>query len=195
MAPPPFGGFDPNSGARVGFGFGGGGVRGQFSLYAAQGSSRSISGTSGVLTLPNGGFGTVIDSTYRPFITQITPVLGESSVAKILREHGVPRIPYRAEEPPQSVQDDTSPASQIKTARSTSSAEQGAASLSEIRRQLAAEDAAREAEFQQILDEAQALETQGDFKGAASVYARAAMRKEGSEQDKLLQYSRSLRKK
>ena len=39
LAPPPFGGFDPNAGLQGGFGFGGGGMSGRLNFYAGQGSS------------------------------------------------------------------------------------------------------------------------------------------------------------
>ena len=74
---PPFGGYDPQSDARLGFRVGGNsGPSFSFGLVAGQGSSRSIVGTSPSLTIPNGGSGYLFDGRWTPFVTGWTPVVG-----------------------------------------------------------------------------------------------------------------------
>jgi hypothetical protein len=72
-APPPFGGFDPNGGARLGFG----GPNGFFNLTASQGSTRTFGGQAGSITMPNGGGGAMFDQTISPFVTGVIPVVGD----------------------------------------------------------------------------------------------------------------------
>lgn len=75
---PPFGGFDPNSDARFGIGFAGsnGGFLG-LNLTAGQGSDRTYTQTTPYLVLPNGGTGSVSDTSQRPFVTSFIPVVGD----------------------------------------------------------------------------------------------------------------------
>jgi hypothetical protein len=191
---PPFGGFDPAAGGSMGFGFGGNGISGNFGLDWASGNSRSITSTSPSVTLPNGGYGGIIDTTYRPFITEITPVVGESGIAKKLREYGRPpyRLEHVSEERLQKVQAAELTAN-VQSYSGESSATRGANSLAEIRRFQAAEDLAKQQELATLLQKGAELETAGDFKGAASYYAKAAVRMSGTEQAKLMQKSRQLR--
>ena len=74
---PVFGGFDPNTQGHFGFG----GRNGYFSLFAANGNHRSIVSNSAVLTLPNGGYGEVMSSELRPFVTGVVPVVGDGSTS------------------------------------------------------------------------------------------------------------------
>jgi hypothetical protein len=203
-AVPPFGGFDPNSGLQGGFGFGGNGMRGRFGFTAAQGSTRGFSSTSPMVVVPNGGVGGIIDTNYRPFVTEIVPVVGESAVAAKLRQYGRP--PYRlaadqetaakssAENSKASLVAETNTSSESQFT-GQSSAARGSQSLAEIRRQLAAEDATREAELAAILASADQLESAGDKSAAASQYAKAAYRVEGSRRQELLLKARTLRQK
>lgn len=71
-APPPFGGFDPNGGARLGFS----GPHGFFNLTASQGSTTTFGGQAGSITMPNGGGGAMFDQTISPFVTGVIPVVG-----------------------------------------------------------------------------------------------------------------------
>ncbi len=69
---PPFGGYNPNNDATLGF------RRGGFSLNlrASQGSSRTNSVTTPSVTMMNGGTGSIINSSFRPFVTSVVPVIG-----------------------------------------------------------------------------------------------------------------------
>ena len=73
---PPVGGFVPGNESTLGFRSRG--RRGSFSLNlsASQGSSRSNSVTSPSVTIPNGGSGSIINSSFRPFVTSVVPVIG-----------------------------------------------------------------------------------------------------------------------
>ena len=75
-APPPFGGWDPNSDARFGFGGRSGGTRFGFNLAMQQGSNRSIVGQAPTVVVPNGYGGTFFDGRVRPFVTGLVPVVG-----------------------------------------------------------------------------------------------------------------------
>lgn len=74
---PPFGGYDPQSDARLGFRVGGNSGPGfSLGLVAGRGSSRSIVGTAPSLTIPNGGSGYLFDGRWTPFVTGWTPIVG-----------------------------------------------------------------------------------------------------------------------
>ncbi len=85
-APGAFGG-PGGGGASFGGGFGGGGFR----LTAEQGSSTSMSSQSPSVTVMNGGMGYFSDTTIRPFVTGLIPVVGNMPSA--------PQIPLRADVP------------------------------------------------------------------------------------------------
>lgn len=76
-----------------------------------------------------------------------------------------------------------------------SSADRGAASVDEIRRQQASDDAAKEAELAPFVAEAERLEATGDARAAANAYGRAAAKAEGERREELLQKARQLRRK
>jgi hypothetical protein len=75
-ATPQFGGFDPNAGATLGFGFRGPGFNGSLNIGAAQGSTRGMSSTAGSVTVPNGGMGSISDVSLVPFVTGVVPIVG-----------------------------------------------------------------------------------------------------------------------
>lgn len=74
---PGFGGFVPGSGAS--FGFGANGPHGgyHFSIFGSQGSTRSFTSSSALLTLPNGGVGSIQAGSWVPFVTGWVPVVGD----------------------------------------------------------------------------------------------------------------------
>ncbi len=76
-ATPPFGNADPNAGSRGRIGFGGGKVSGSLGFNFSQGSNRSISSSTPSLTTTNGYPGSFSSQTIRPFVTGITPVVGD----------------------------------------------------------------------------------------------------------------------
>jgi hypothetical protein len=203
---PPFG-MNGGGGLSGGFGFGGGGVSGNLRFVAQQGSTRSIGSTSGSVTSLNGYPSYFFHGTQRPFITQITPVVGtppivvtESPLAMKLRQAGGPGglgIPYRREETPLTFGDNTPPAPgglQPGGLQPTgSSAERGDLSVAEIRRRQAEADAVRGAELDRLLEEAERLEAEGDARGAANIYSRLAAKVEGAEREAVLNRARQLR--
>ena len=76
LAPPPFGGGGGGGGAN--FGFGG------FRLTAEQGSSTTMSSQSPSVTVMNGGTGYFSDTTIRPFVTGLIPVVGNMPTAPLM---------------------------------------------------------------------------------------------------------------
>lgn len=72
----PLGSHLSNSGLSGGYRFVGGGVSGGINFQFAQGSSRSISGTSQSMTTAHGYPGHFFSGQVRPFVTGITPVVG-----------------------------------------------------------------------------------------------------------------------
>lgn len=78
---PPFGGFDPNSSARFGFGNfnrNGGGFSLGFDF--ARGSNRSSVSTVPSVTVPNGFGGSFSNGASRPFVTGVVPVVSSGGV-------------------------------------------------------------------------------------------------------------------
>lgn len=73
---PQFGGFNPNAGANFGFGGGGNGGGFNFNFAAGQGSDRSFTSVTPMVTIPNGGIGSIQSGEIRPFVTGIIPVVG-----------------------------------------------------------------------------------------------------------------------
>ncbi len=73
---PPFGGFTPGNGSSFGFTINSGRGSATFGLTADQGSSRSLVSQSASVTVMNGGTGFISDSSLRPFVTGVVPVVG-----------------------------------------------------------------------------------------------------------------------
>ncbi|HEV7279135.1 MAG TPA: hypothetical protein VGN57_02880 [Pirellulaceae bacterium] len=71
-AVPPFGGYDPNADARFGLNVGGLNLN----FTAGQGSSRFSSSQTPMVTVPNGGYGSIFSGTVTPFVTGFVPVVG-----------------------------------------------------------------------------------------------------------------------
>lgn len=203
---PPFGGAP--GGLSGGFGFGGGGLSGGFGFTAGQGSSRSIGSTSASITSLNGTPGFIFDGTLRPFVTEITPVVGNRApvmisplALKLQQVGGVQglRPPLRApeqkqDESPRSADDDrSSKASGNGLAGTGSSADRGDLSVATIRRQQAAEDAALETEIDAFILEADRLAATGDKRAAALQYSKAAAKVEGKRREDFLVKARALR--
>lgn len=180
-------------------------------VVAQQGSSRSISGTSASLTTLNGAPGYIFSGTLTPFITEITPVVGspmmvsESPLRSKLRMAGGVqglRPPMRLPERVANVDADGSRRPRGRgdvvpggLASKGSSAERGDLSVAAIRRRQVAEDAARQAELNALLDEAEQLEASDDLRGAAGMFSRAAAKVEGNQRDEFLRKARQLRAK
>jgi hypothetical protein len=74
---PPFGGFDNNAGGQAGFAINNGAGTFGFNFDFAQGNSRSLVNQTPTIVIPNGGTGFVSDSTVRPFVISLIPVVGQ----------------------------------------------------------------------------------------------------------------------
>ncbi len=75
---PAFGGFDANAAARTGFRIQGSGFSADFLGVFAQGSHRSIISDTPKIVIPNGGRGIISDTSQRPFVTGIIPIVGSN---------------------------------------------------------------------------------------------------------------------
>lgn len=199
-AAPPFGGVP--GGLSGGFGFGGGGLSGGFGFTAGQGYSSNFGSTSGSITSLNGVPGYMFSGTLRPFVTQITPVVGNRPVLisplalKLQQVGGVQglRPPLRIPEQPETTNETPQRPADNGLGNSGSSAERGELSIAAIRQQQAAEDAAAQAELDQLIAEAERLAAAGNHRAAATQYSKAAAKAEGKEREALLKQARALRK-
>lgn len=80
-ATPPFGGFDAGSASTIGFAMLSD-IEAFFFLQAAQGDNRNNIMQAPKVTLFDGQIATISDVTQRPFVTSITPVVGDFAVAQ-----------------------------------------------------------------------------------------------------------------
>ncbi len=204
-AAPPFG-FNGGGGLNGGFGFGGSGVSGGLNFTASQGSSRSFGSTSGSITSLNGAPGYLFDGVLTPFVTQIRPVVADRPVwisplqARLQMLRGTQNLQAPLlldsaatfpEEPPHQ----ETPRAAASTAGGISSAEVGALSVAEIRRQRSAADQALQAELDHLLAEARRLESLGNYRDAALCFSKAAARVEGERRANFVARARELRGK
>ena len=72
-AVPPFGGFDPATGASFGFGRVGRGPGFSLGLSLGKGSTRNATSLTPGVVVPNGGVGTFTSGQNSPFVTSVTP--------------------------------------------------------------------------------------------------------------------------
>ena len=78
-AAPPFGGWDPATDARFGFGgVTGGGIGFNFNWLGGQGSNRSHIMQAPTIVVPNGGSGSLFSGSIRPFVTGVVPIVGNA---------------------------------------------------------------------------------------------------------------------
>ncbi|MDA7885124.1 hypothetical protein OAU26_06000 [Mariniblastus sp.] len=73
---PIFGGYSPNSGARLDFGRRGPNGGFSFGINMAKGSTRTLSSVAPSLTVQNGFGGTLFNGQTRPFVTGMVPIVG-----------------------------------------------------------------------------------------------------------------------
>lgn len=183
---PQFGGYDPNADARLGFG----GPNYFFNVSAGQGSRRSMISSTPMITMPNGGFGSIADSTMRPFVTGVVPVVGQpptslhDRVGRFRAGETPPPAPPNSEEPSQSGGGGG--------AATDSTANRGDVSVSEIRRQQAEEDAAKRAEVEALIEQGRGFEERGKPGVARIYYQQAANRATGELQRSLREKVQSL---
>lgn len=211
-APYPFGGMG-GGGASLGGRFGGGGLNGGFRLTAEQGSSTMMSSQSPSVTVMNGGTGYFSDTTIRPFVTGLIPVVGNKPTAPQLP--GVQAVPINpvhqrlarleaegrlaapkpAAEKPDAAKDAAAEADKPAPlvlggggaiAGGPSSAERGDLSVAEIQARRAAATSNAEAEVAGYIAKAEAALADGK-PGVARVYFQmAARRTTGERQQELL---------
>jgi len=84
-APPQFGGWDPASDARIGFGGRNGNSRWGFNLALQQGNTRSITGAAPTVVVPNGYGGSIFDGQLQPFVAGLIPVVGNRDQSALLQ--------------------------------------------------------------------------------------------------------------
>jgi hypothetical protein len=203
LAPVPFGGGDPNAAANFGFS----GPGGFFNLTAGQGSDRSLVSSSPSVTVMNGGQGYFSDTTQRPFVTGLVPVVGsplgvppivppfappQSALHERLERLQAEGAPGDAENAPDA---DAAP-SASGPAASESSATRGDLSVAEIKAAKAAEKIARDAAIQEeiaVLLERAAGKLEAREVSVAKVYLQMAARKaSGAQRTEILKRIESL---
>ena len=179
-AVPPFGGFDANAQGR--FGFGVRGRRGGFDLGLTfgKGNRRSNVVTTPSVTVMNGQVGSIFSGQTRPFVTGLTPILGQGN-APIAYRGSLSNylLGNNDESLYQSPNDNESAESQSYSPRtsSTSSAQIGDLSVAEIKRQreagIVAANDEMAAEINELVAAADDLVTRGSFGAARAKYSRA----------------------
>jgi hypothetical protein len=172
---PAFRGYDPNSSARFGFG-----VRSTdgsgFSLGFdfSQGSTRTLSSTSPSITLQNGGIGYFGSGSVSPFVTGVTPVVGQEYVPDNAVTRGISSGQLRPFSRETTSRGKPATDYQPQT-NANSSAAQGDLSVAEIKAQKARAARAKQADLQASLENARTAEAQSDFRDARK-YIRAAIK-------------------
>ncbi|MEX0819034.1 MAG: hypothetical protein WD070_05565 [Pirellulaceae bacterium] len=203
---PAFGGYDPNADARFGFGTRGRNGSSYFNAWASQGSNRTITSSAPGLMLQHGGRGFVQDVSVRPFVTGLSPVVGDRVVSPVderlerLRQEAAAANPHtqptdaelllgaRADQTT-STHRPTSPS----PAPSRSSAERGDISLAEIRQQAKRAEADPQEELNHLIATAQRAEASGRIGAARIRYQQASAKATGDLKQALLAKSKSLR--
>ncbi|MDR0392384.1 MAG: hypothetical protein LBH59_10790, partial [Planctomycetaceae bacterium] len=79
LADPMYGGFNPDSGLRMGFALLSD-IEAYFFMHATQGDSRSNVLQAPKVMIFNGQMGSVVDSTQSPFVTSVVPVVGDFAI-------------------------------------------------------------------------------------------------------------------
>jgi len=214
-ARPPFGGQNPGGGGQLGFAVQGGGANLFFNFAGEQASSTSLVSETPVLVVPNGGTGTLINATQRPFVIGFEPVVGgwpnlppaaaaqpvyasplQERLDRLRRGESVPGAARTSRRDP-SARDPRQPASDLSAARADhasgrSTAEQGDVSLDEIRGALADETRRREADALALLERAREAAAAGKS-GVARIYLRLASRQaDGELRERVLQQLQAL---
>lgn len=198
LAPSPFAG----GGASFGGGFGGGGFR----LTAEQGSSSSMSSQSPSVTVMNGGTGYFSDTTIRPFVTGLVPVVGNmpsappiplmrgNNINPVLERLGrleaegglAPPAAARPAEEAEAKKDAPLILGGGAAGRAASSAERGDLSVAEIKARRAADAPDHPSEVNALLAKAEAAAADGK-PGVARIYLQMAARRATSDQQNEIQ--------
>jgi hypothetical protein len=191
---PPFGGYDPAGDAQFGFNQvnqNGSGFSLGFTM--GKGFSRTMTTSAPSVVVPNGGIGSIFDGSFRPFVTGLIPVVGEPG------DKVEPYIPTYQPPAPSAgprwsdilnsdLDDEPRPANrdvQVNYGNYNSTAQQGALSVDEIRRQRDVTLAAEEREIQELLAKAAQYEEAGEISRARGMYRKAIKRTEGQRRYEL----------
>jgi len=205
-ARPPFGGHDPNNDATLGWATQGKWGNAFFNFSAGQGSDSTFTSQTPTVVIPNGGRGTFIDATQRPFVTGLVPVVGHWSGMPVYpptQRQSVSPLAGRLQQL-QAQQRLAEPARQQAAAdrglalggggtpRGASTAAHGDLSVAEIRRQQASTQQQSDSEIAQWIERARGAETSGKKNVAKIYYQMAARRAEGEQKQQLLEKLRQL---
>lgn len=184
---PPFGGFDPNAGANFGFARinpGGGGFNLGFSL--GKGNTRTLTSTAPSVVVPNGFGGSIFSGSFSPFVTSVTPVVGnrfdlplDNAVTRALQSGQLDTTYSGEREESRYVRSGTVHVSE-------SSAKYGDASVDSIKAQRLAQQRAQLNEVQSLIDRGLAHEENSEFRLARVMYRRATKLSKDKEQLKWL---------
>jgi hypothetical protein len=189
---PPFGGFDPNAGANFGIA----GPNGFLNFTAGQGANTTFTSQAPSVTVMNGATGFFSDTTLRPFVTGLIPVVGglpvpppigpvQSAGPSVLEER-LQRL--QAAGGPSSELQYQPPAAAAPPAGST--ADRGDLSVAEIKARQAADKAVRQnagaSEIAGLLAKANEAETVGKTT-LAKMYLQMAARRSSGEQQRQIQ--------
>jgi hypothetical protein len=177
-----FGGYDPNSSGRFGFG------NQNFSLGFdfSKGSTRTLSNTTPSLTVQNGFGGSMFDGTYRPFATSVTPIIGGYPVGDpyggynqnagrfyAAPDNAVTRALASGQldlSQPSTTEPIESDFSNVDFGDPNSSAMHGDLPVSEIKAARAKAIQLARQQFEKLLDEAESAELQVDYATAVEAY-------------------------
>ncbi len=185
-AVPPFGGYTPQADATFGYTLHTSLGNFFFGLSASQGSSRSLTSNAASVTVPNGGFGAISNTSQTPFVTGVVPVVGENVLGERLQRlrageglSGGSSSSANSSRGASTADGPTAPFDQQLAAARDSSAGQPAASIADIRAQQAAEDEAVAAGFREKLRLAEEALAAGKPNVARIYYQQVARRAHG----------------
>jgi hypothetical protein len=216
-AVPPFGGYDPASDGTLGFAVDGSEGSMLFNFFGGQGSTRTSVTQAPVVVIPNGGQGTISDTSQTPFVTGVIPVVGAPNM-RALTGYGLPPVDNRgalqarleqakfeelhrlsASQPTRTAQPhaarEEAPAIHSGgggSAGGPSSADRGDLSVADIRRSQAAGDTSEDRELAALIERGRGAEAAGKRNVAKLYYQQAARRASGEQKQELLQKVREL---
>lgn len=188
---PPFGGFDPNAGARTGFavrnGNGGGFSLG---LNLNQGSSRTLTTTTPGVTVQNGFGGSIFNGSVSPFVTGVVPVVGNGNGGVI--DNGTTRALNSGQLDLSRLGQEGSHASRSNYVASSASyaapstAETAMASVDSIKAARQVKEAAKKSALDNLIKQVFEAEEAGDFLKARSLLRKAIKQCDEPDKKKLL---------
>jgi hypothetical protein len=184
---PPFGGYDPASDAKFGFNvLNDNGSGWSLGLTMGKGSSRSMTGASPSIVVPNGGVGSIFDGSFRPFVTGVIPVVGNpGDGAESTSYPSPPRLVrdwsdvFATETEPRRVSTGDTPSTNYRSLNST--AAQGDLSIAEIESLRSTQNDAVQQEVEALIAETDAYEQAGKYSRARASLRKAIKRTEGRQ--------------